>query len=597
MENKIENIIVLMLENRSFDHMLGFLQHPNPNFKGLKGTESNLWEPGRPPVKVDNKAQYSLPVDPGHSHSSVMFQLLGKSDLKPPYNVNNSGFVGDYERKVHEETKKTGLGKLIMQCQSPDKVEVLATLAREFCVCDRWFCSVPGETWPNRNFVHAATSDGEVNIRLKPYFNRTIYQLLSDAKRDWRIYHDGLAQAMAFPKIWYKGWRKRFKGMNSFFKAVRKNKLPHYSFIEPDHFGKDSNSQHPGNNSLSKKQPGRDFLQAERLVAEIYQALKSNPKVWHKSLFVITYDEHGGFYDHEAPPVDSNYSVDKIYKKNGYEFKFDLLGPRVPAVLVSPFIPKGVIDSNIYDHASVVRTVREVFAPGLGSLTSNSRDKFSSSFHHNLSLTNPRSDADVPDFSRLLTSSHFQVQSVNTFSISEFASDPIDMNELDDFQSSLIWLGRHVEDLIAKENVNEIDATNEFMWWDETRILSAPTLKTTDDLTSYQKHVVKMFRKSTSNILTLRGPSGDSIDAPSDKEWADAITEVARARDKESEIWVEDSQGHILSVTKSMNAEFYDAELDTTHEISKATKKQLKLWFELLTKGHINQLREAVLIK
>ena len=218
----IAHVVVLMLENRSYDHLLGYVPHPDPSFDGLAGrTFTNPgWGRG-PAVAVSPDAKQVLPVGPDHSHDAVLEQLALRRGTP-----RNRGFVRSYERKgrgldppafggllgplanlarrlrAGAGQAVTGRGPLVMASQPPGNVPVLATLAREFAVCSRWFCSVPGETWPNRNFAHAATSDGQTEIEVRPYTNRTIFELLEDHGVDWRIYYDDTPQVWAFPALW-----------------------------------------------------------------------------------------------------------------------------------------------------------------------------------------------------------------------------------------------------------------------------------------------------------------------------------------------------------------------------------------------------------
>ena len=152
----IEHVIVLMLENRSYDHMLGYL----PNGHGLKGDEFNLVDPSDPAserVLVSNKADY-ISANPGHDFESVEIQLYGQAGaIVDPAPMN--GFVTAH---IEEEKGNVELGKKIMECFDPERLPALTTLAREFCVCDRWFSAVPGPTWLNRFFAHSATSDGMI---------------------------------------------------------------------------------------------------------------------------------------------------------------------------------------------------------------------------------------------------------------------------------------------------------------------------------------------------------------------------------------------------------------------------------------------------
>lgn len=479
MASTIQHILVLMLENRSFDHMLGFVQHPDAAFRGLTGNEENQWAPGAPPTRVSSNATYMTKPDPGHHHTNVLRQLTGLPDLHHAPVINNSGFAWDYGLLSVGHGMPAANGGEIMKCHDPSSVPVLSTLATSFAVCDHWFCSVPGATWPNRNFAVSATSDGQVDIRMKPYWNRTIFELLEDEDRTWRIYHDGIPQLWAFPKLWARLRRRWFDSMDSLFGAIAADELPDFAFVEPDHFGKDSNSQHPGNNAVA----GRDFVAAETLIREIYGALLANPAVFEKTLLVITYDEHGGYYDHEQPPSDPKFRDGTVYRKGSYRFDFDLLGPRVPAVLVSPLIPAGTIVSKDLDHSAIVATARKVFAPGADPLTG--RDEHSATFEDVCSLASPRAAADMPSFQLPA-----QAESIADEAI-RLAQTPI--ASLDEFQQSLLWLGEHVEQAILQETMGGPEAADRGLWWDSTRPIR-PDLDTVAKADVYQDHVVSLFR-------------------------------------------------------------------------------------------------------
>ena len=211
-----------------------------------------------------------------------------------------------------------GRGPLIMRCQPPERVPVLSTLALEFAVCTRWFCSVPGETWPNRNFVHSATSDGTTIIVTRWYENQTIFELLEKAGKTWRIYYDDTPQVWAFKHLWdTPDQASHWFRFADFATACAAGDLPNYTFIEPNHRPPvhmaqpdQSNSQHPGNNMVTNDQydsypadPDGDFKRGEGLIANVYESLRANPALFEHTVLVITYDEHGGFYDHVPPPV------------------------------------------------------------------------------------------------------------------------------------------------------------------------------------------------------------------------------------------------------------------------------------------------------
>jgi phospholipase C len=454
----IDHVIVLVLENRSFDHMLGFLDHPNPAFGtiGEDGAYANPgWAAGTAAVRASPTAKTVLPIGPDHSHDGVMEQLA----LDPAGAPTNLGFVRSLERKgrgmlrseyagllgwalnwwKHIAGPKVvpvdGLGSLAMLCQPPDQVPVLSRLALDFAVCTRWFSSVPGETWPNRNFLHAATSDGETDIEIRMYDNPTIFELLEANGKPWHIYYDNTPQVWAFRKLWDTPERHaNWYPFDDFFSHIAAGQLPAYSFIEPNHRppiqvsddagGGDapglSDNQHPENNLVSvsayESSPNAgagDFRRAEGLIAAVYEALRSNPVLFERSLLLVTYDEHGGLYDHVAPARDVPSPGTKqdlgtrllhlLVRRRSARFAFTMLGPRVPAVVISPYVPRGTVDQTTRDHASVPSTLRAIFAPHADPLTR--RDAWAQPFHGVASLSAPRRD-DLPDLSAWVTPSH-----------------------------------------------------------------------------------------------------------------------------------------------------------------------------------------------
>ncbi|MDQ1737367.1 MAG: phospholipase [Pseudonocardiales bacterium] len=452
---EIEHVVVLCLENRSFDHMLGFLEHPDPTFDGLRtgGPHENPGYDGGPSVAATPGAKKVLPFGPDHSHDAVMNQL-GVAGHGAERRCSNDGFVTSYELKgrgrapggvagllaplitwwlKHKNVPiSTGRGPLVMLCQDPAQVPVLTTLALQFAVFDRWFCSVPGETWPNRNYLHAATSNGETDIEIRFYTDPTIFELLEEHHKAWHIYHDDTPQVWAFRNLWDTAERHaNWYPTNRFAEHVAAGTLPHYSFIEPNHrpplhtldhdprFGGSpdaSDSQHPENNLVSNDAyaafddaTDTDFTRGEQLIASIYEALRGNPELFARTLFLITYDEHGGFYDHVPPPTDIRAPdggrkllarvLHAIWHRKSRSFDFTMLGPRVPTVLISPLIEPGSVVHEVHDHASVPSTLRKLFAPDAPPLTQ--RDGWAPAFHGVASLESPRTD--LPDLSAHLS--------------------------------------------------------------------------------------------------------------------------------------------------------------------------------------------------
>lgn len=495
----IDHVIVLVLENRSFDHMLGFLEHPDPDFDGLtRGGpyENPGWDSG-PAVAATSQAKRVLPVDPDHSHDAVMEQLAVQG-VGQARQATNQGFVVGYERAgrglnppafggllaplvqwwTRRRRAKPAIenrGPLAMLCQPPHHVPVLSRLALEFGVCTRWFCSVPGETWPNRNFLHAATSDGEVNIAVRPFIDRTIFELLEDHATTWRIYYDDTPQVWAFPQLWATAERHaNWYRFAEFERHVAAGTLPAYSFIEPNHrppvhfvdnipiVGRRdvSNSQHPGNNTVPNDaydtyddDHDSDFARGEALVATIYEALRANPDVFERSLLLITYDEHGGFYDHVPPPIGVPNPGDPpawfrrlvrlLFHRKAKAFDFTMLGARVPAVVVSPYVPRGTVDKQVRDHASVPATLRALFAPGARPLTA--RDAWSAPFHTMLTLDRPR--ADLPDLSGHTTAPSEPAAGVATVATTPSQVTAVMPSYYRDFSAQAELVLEHLQDL------------------------------------------------------------------------------------------------------------------------------------------------------
>jgi hypothetical protein len=306
------------------------------------------------------------------------------------------------------------LARDVLRCLRPELLPVLATLARQFTVCTRWHCSVPGATWPNRNFVHAGTSDGTVDIEIGLYRNATVFERLSEAGASWHIYRDGMAQVMVFERLLEDANLANWYGIDDFAAHVAAGTLPRYSFIEPCHDGPRSNSQHPGNND-SDAPPGwrTDFERGEQLIASVYRTLLAHRAVFDRTMLVITYDEHGGFYDHVPPPtrfvapteaLDGRPPVSPLPRIIGWfveqpasRFRFRTLGPRVPAVVISPLVPPGR-DDTLYDHTAIPATVRRLFAPGTAPLSR--REDASATLEHLCSLATPRDD--LPDLADLV---------------------------------------------------------------------------------------------------------------------------------------------------------------------------------------------------
>jgi phospholipase C len=375
--SRIEHFVVLMLENRSFDHALGYL--PGVNGVTLPGFDrpTERCIPDDPfgsspkPVCVQPGAAFDGPKpDPGHNLPDVNVQMYGRFEPTFPSKGNNDGFI------VNFKDRKATDPATIMKCFEPKDLPVLSGLAREYAVCDAWYASIPGPTWPNRLFVHAATSAGHVGNDLQLYVMPTIYDRLDASDLSWTIYYHDIPQSLIFKSLLLKYFLPYFghyyREFRRFSKDVAAGRLATYTFIEPRFFTVLANDQHPTH----------DVRRGEQLIAKVYRTLRKS-KYWASTLLIIVYDEHGGAFDHEFPPGTCSPDA-KADRTHSFDFK--RLGLRVPAVVVSPWIPKGSIVSTQFDHTSILATLEKRF----GVRPLSCRDQHAKDLSEILSLERPR---------------------------------------------------------------------------------------------------------------------------------------------------------------------------------------------------------------
>lgn len=430
---KIKHIVVLMMENRSFDNMLGWLYDDEKPQRGqsFEGLHDSLWNPfnnvdsdgnsfiekvgvrrngeeyklGR--KTMPGKEDFTLPSpDPGEGYKDTNHQLFQRyvvDDVYPPDPLAQ-GFVDNYQVAMMYGTYSFQDAptdpREIMTCYTPKQTPVISTLAKQFAVCDQYFCSVPSQTLPNRDFIHAATSTGYVNNKPDDQVDsRTIYNQIQDAidggrtDLSWRIYSGtekdkdsgkwipfSLTRLM-LPHIQGSEFNDNFLMMKDFYADAKAGKLPSYCFLEPQFSGPLQNDQHPP----------QDIRPGEKLMADVYEAVRDSPN-WEETLLVITYDEHGGCYDHH-PPTARAETPDEASAPGQFGFRFNRFGVRVPAVVISPLIEAGTIARpdgwTPFDHTSVIKTVQNCFDLK-GSLTK--RDAAAPDLSCMLTLDQPRTE-------------------------------------------------------------------------------------------------------------------------------------------------------------------------------------------------------------
>jgi hypothetical protein len=377
MKMLFDHVVVLMLENRSFDHLFGYLG-VGEGLAGVKAT--NYLKPGDETTTAFDPQKggdyVAIGQGPAHSLKETDEQLYGTTHVAGDIAAEKAlmnGFVASFETSLRNDLKRSPTRselQQVMNCFDPVQLPVLSTLAKNFVLCDHWFADVPGPTMPNRAFVHAATSQGYTwNANWKPKFTgKTLYDRINAKKPlSWRVYyHDKNDVLELFPKV------KKDPLNNALFEPaflgdVAGDNLATYSFITPAFLG---SPQQPAN---SMHAPA-DVRPAEKLVADVYNALRAQPDVWRKTLFIVLFDEHGGYYDHVRPPA--TVSPDGIPGRTDHPFlvpfAFNRLGVRVPAILVSPWFEPAV-DSTVYSHATIPGTMIESLQLPGGFLTKRDR--------------------------------------------------------------------------------------------------------------------------------------------------------------------------------------------------------------------------------
>jgi phospholipase C len=373
-----DHIVVLMLENRSFDHIFGYLGIG----EGLKASGAvNYLKPGQSSSQAfrTRKGGDYVAVGQGPSHSvkEVNLQLFGSAKLPasvPAATAKLNGFAASFNAALFEDLKRqptTSEVQQVMNCFDPSQLPVLSTLAQNFVLCDHWFADVPGPTMPNRAFVHAATSQGYTyNAGWQPKFTcNTLYDRINaQPGMSWRVYYFDLNDVLELYPSVKSDPTNHVLFEQSFLSDVAGDNLATYSFITPAFLGKN-------NITINSMHAPADVRPAEKLIADVYAALKSNEELWKKTLLVITFDEHGGYYDHVIPPatVSPDGIPGRLDQPFLVPFDFKRLGLRVPTLLISPWFPAGV-DATVYSHSTIPGSFIDAFKLPGGFLTARDQN-------------------------------------------------------------------------------------------------------------------------------------------------------------------------------------------------------------------------------
>lgn len=410
MDKEIKHVVVLMLENRSFDNVFAWLyEHEaplqfipsdtDPHYMGLSEETLHLYAnplknslgdivfscapiKGVPSLAGLNKIN-SPQYDPHEPFPNVTHQVFDFGDGKTPTML---GFLQDYASLWEEEEwlpeKHCLCG--VMETYTEKELPVLCGLAKHYAVSDLWFSSVPTQTNPNRAYSICGTSDGQTvnggNLGHSIFYSDTLWNRLEEESPDttWTVFWqsdilEGIIKGPAAgPKTFLALERipdidQHFFKIDKFHELARNGQLPAISYLEPQ--WTISENLDPKNQRLidikdllvglqgNDLHPPGDVRPGENFVANVYTSLIANPESWNNTLLVITFDEHGGLFDHVPPPAAI--PPDNLFQEG---FGFDRYGVRVPTIFISPRIErKTVVRSDTpetpFDHTSLIATI------------------------------------------------------------------------------------------------------------------------------------------------------------------------------------------------------------------------------------------------
>ena len=392
-KNLVDTIVIVMLENRSFDHMLGYLSlQDETNRTDIDG----IADPTNPAYINDSAGEtYSLfamkdaafPGDLPHGRDLIDVQLA-RSAASGRYEM--TGFVEAYRRFMHVPRVKTKAPPMGFM-KDGKQVPTLDFFAENFTVCDRWFAPLPADTQPNR--LMALSGFTTVDVTAAQTLNQElVYEWLTDMRIRWRVYRSGLPFCTLLPRMWdeildytlFRSIRQLAKDV----KTESDHTYPEVIFCEPAYFDSPVSSSFERNDD----HPPLPVGPGQRFLREIYEALTANPARWAKTVMIVTYDEHGGFFDHVAPlaiPTDPPAGVN--YRR------FATTGVRVPGLIVSPLVAPGSVYKDKLDHTSILQFLAEMFGDGDYSPDVKRRmDAGIKSVSETLTLSQPRAVLAMP---------------------------------------------------------------------------------------------------------------------------------------------------------------------------------------------------------
>jgi len=349
--DQIDTLVIVMMENRSFDHLLGHLSLPafgSLPLDGLRNDQAWLQANANPGLPPDNFMYEQVPLhelniaDSGHERADVAAQL---GPRQPNGRYPMKGFVQSARGDSN-----------VMGYYDSTVVPVHDFFARNFCLCDNWFAPLPAGTQPNRLMAMSGSSEIDVNVSdpLKFPDQQLAYDWLSARKVPWRIYHQGFLPFFSMMTRWYAEHAlsdnlRRFDQLSIDFKLEPAATFPKVIFVEPKY----TDAPHVGEGSDDHRPSS--VLGGQHLLLDTYKAITSSKARWLRTMMIVTYDEHGGFYDHVQPlPIVTR-------DPKGRYPDFASTGPRVPGLVISPFTSAARIFSRSLDHTSILKLLGQKF--------------------------------------------------------------------------------------------------------------------------------------------------------------------------------------------------------------------------------------------
>jgi len=367
-EMPFDHLVVVMMENHSFDNLLGELSRTRPDVEGLRfdgaGQAMNFNpDGGTPPTEV---LAFPLPNTAQAKHVTQSWRAV--------HEQVNGGAMDGFVRSAQGVPEPMGY-------YTPEVLPFAYSLASTFTLANRWFCSVPGPTYPNRRFLFAGTAwggtvtDPKGAIFESPPPNGSIFDLLSHHQVSWADYFTDVPSTLIIPRATEKHLDHHHL-LEKFHEHCAAGTLPSVSFVDAGLgvlasiarvvetlpgpvkemlklIGVELDKLPPAE---SEEDP-QDMYYGEAWAHTVIEAVLQSPK-WDRTLLIYTYDEHGGYYDHVKPeaaiaPDDIRPKLSPGDPPGGY----DVYGPRVPAVVVSPYSRPGGVSDLVYDHTSILATI------------------------------------------------------------------------------------------------------------------------------------------------------------------------------------------------------------------------------------------------